>query len=90
MHGGAKGGSFTTKPLVVGGTKLFLNYATSAAGTVGIEVLDEAGTVVAEVKELYGDEFEAPALDLSALKGKTVRLRVSLKDADVYAMRFGD
>jgi hypothetical protein len=90
MHGDAKGGSFTTKPLVVGGTKLFINYATSAAGTVGIEVLDEAGTVVAEVKELYGDEFEAPAPDLSALKGKTVRLRVSLKDADVYAMRFGD
>jgi hypothetical protein len=57
---------------------------------VGIEVLDEAGTVVAEVKELYGDEFEAPAPDLSALKGQTVRLRVSLKDADVYAMRFGD
>ncbi len=38
-----RGGSFTTKPLVVGGRKLFLNYATSAAGSVGIEVLDEAG-----------------------------------------------
>lgn len=90
MHGDAKGGSFTTKPLVVGGTKLFLNYATSAAGSVGIEVLDEAGTVVAEVKELYGDEFEAPTLDLTAHQGKTVRLRVSLKDADLYAMRFGE
>ena len=90
MHGGAKGGSFTTKPLVVSGARLHLNYATSAAGSVGIEVLDETGTVVAALKELYGDEFEAPALDLSALQGKTVTLRISLKDADLYAMRFGE
>ncbi len=90
MHGDAKGGSFTTKPLVVSGAKLHLNYATSAAGSLGIEVLDESGSVVAELKDLYGDEFDAAALDLSALKGKTVSLRISLKDADLYAMRFAD
>ena len=90
MHGGAAGGSFTTKPLVVSGAKLHLNYATSAAGSVGIEVLDEAGKVVADLKELYGDEFDAPGMDLSALKGKTVSMRVSLKDADLYALRFAN
>ncbi|HQW30151.1 MAG TPA: hypothetical protein PK529_13245, partial [Verrucomicrobiales bacterium] len=90
MHGDAKGGTFTTKPLVVSGTKLHLNYATSAAGSVGIEVLDETGKVAAELKELYGDEFEASALDLSAHKGRTVTLRVSLKDADLYALRFAE
>lgn len=90
MHGDAKGGNFTTKPIVVSGSKLFLNYATSAAGSVRVEVLDESGKVVAELPELYGDEFDAPAMDLSALKGKTVSLRVSLKDADLYALRFAE
>ena len=90
MNGGAKGGSFTTRPLVVGGKKLYLNYATSAAGSVRVEALDESGKAVAEMPELYGDEFEAPVLDLTSLEGKTVRLRVSLKDADLYAMRFGE
>lgn len=90
LHGGATGGSFTTRPLVVGGAKLVLNYATSAAGSVRVEALDEDGKVVAESPELYGDEFEAPALDLAALTGTTVRLRFSLIDADLYALRFGE
>jgi hypothetical protein len=29
-------------------------------------------------------------MDLSALKGKTVSMRVSLKDADLYALRFAN
>jgi len=87
MHGSAAGGSFTTRPLVVAGPKLLLNYATSAAGSVGVEALDEAGTVLAAAKDLYGAEFEAPALDLT---GRTVRIRFSLQYADVYAMRFGE
>ena len=90
LHGGATGGSVMTKPLVVGGAKLVLNYATSAAGSVRAEALDEDGKVVAVSPELYGDEFEAPALDLSALTGKTVRLRLALQDADLYALRFAD
>lgn len=90
MHGDAKGGSFTTKPLKVTGSKLVLNYATSAAGSVRIEVLDEGGAVVAKSGEIYGDEFEAAALDLSKLTGKNIALRVQLKDADLYALRFAD
>lgn len=90
MHAGAQGGSFTTKPLKVSGTKLLLNYATSAAGSVQIEALDESGAVAAKSDEIYGDEFEAAFLDLSKLAEKTVTLRVTMKDADVYAMRFAD
>jgi hypothetical protein len=90
MRGGAGGGSFTTKPLVVSGPTLRLNYATSAAGSVRVEALDEGGKVVAELPELYGDEFDAPALDLAEWRGKPLRLRVSLKDADLYALRFGE
>ena len=90
MHGGAGGGSFMTKPLVVGGAKLLLNYATSAAGTVKVEAVDDSGKVVASSPELYGDHVESPVLDLSALTGKAVRLRLTLADADLYAIRFGD
>lgn len=100
MHGGAAGGEFLTRPLVCSGGRLLLNYATSAAGSVRIEVQDEAGQplpghALADMPELYGDEFEAPATwksgpDLSAFKGKTIRLRVSLKDADLYALRFAE
>jgi hypothetical protein len=45
--------------------------------------------------ELFGDEFDAvvkwkAGTDLTALRGKTIRLRVQLKDADLYALRFAD
>lgn len=90
MHADAKGGEFTTKPLKFTGRQLVLNYATSAAGSVQIEVLDETGKVLATMPELYGDELEAKALDVSAFKDQSIRLRVKLKDADLYALRFAD
>lgn len=101
MHAGARGGEFTTPPLVFAGTRLRLNYATSAAGSVRIEIQDAAtgrplpGFALAEMPELFGDELAAVATwkkgpDLAALRGRPVRLRVQLKDADLYALRFAD
>lgn len=90
MHADAKGGSFTTKPLKVTGSKLLLNSATSATGSLIIEALDEAGAVAAKSAEIYGDEFEANVLDTSKLIGKTVTLHVTMKDADLYALRFAE
>ena len=100
MHAGATGGEFTTPPFTFAGKKLLLNYATSAAGSLQIEIQDEHGNPLpgrslANMPELFGDEFEAAAQwksgsDLTALRGKTVRLRVRLKDADLYALRFAE
>lgn len=90
MHADAKGGEFTTHPLKCGGKRLVINYATSAAGSIRIEALDETGKPVATMPELYGDEFEATALDVSKLTGQTIQLRVTLKDADLYALRFAE
>lgn len=90
MHADAKGGSFTTKPVKVTGSQLVLNYATSAAGSVLIEALDESGAVAAKTVEIYGDEFEANVLDTSKLAGKTITLRITMKDADLYALRFAE
>lgn len=88
MHANAKGGSFTTKLIKVSGSKLLLNSATSATGSLVIEALDENGVVAAKSAEIYGDEFEANVLDTSKLIGKAVTLRVTMKDADLYALRF--
>jgi hypothetical protein len=100
MHAGASGGEFTTRPLTVTGPNLVLNYATSAVGSVQVEVLDEAGRPVpglalADHPLLFGDELDATvrwksAATLSTLRGKSVRLRFVLKDADVFALRFAD
>jgi hypothetical protein len=92
------GGVATTKPLTFTGNQLGLNYATSAAGSVRVELLDEAGRSLpgfgrADCDELVGDEIERTVTwrgqsDLSAYAGRTVRLRLHLKDANVYSLRF--
>jgi hypothetical protein len=88
MHAGATEGSFTTHPIRVSGKELLLNYATSAAGHLSIRALDENNQVVATLEQLFGEELEAPALDLSAHLGQTLRFQFTLLDADLYALRF--
>jgi len=94
----ARGGEFITRPVTFTGAKLVLNYATSAAGSVQVELQEENGTplsgfALADMPPLFGDELEAAAKwksgsDLSALIGKPVRLRFVMKDADVFALQF--
>jgi hypothetical protein len=96
----ASGGEFTTRPLIVGGSHLVLNYATSAAGSVQVEIQDETGRplpgyTVAEMAPLYGDELDAVIrwkanAALPPLNGKSIRLRFVLKDADIFALRFAE
>ena len=88
MHADAKGGEFTTHPIKFTGKNLVLNYSTSAAGSLQIDALDDAGKVIATMPELYGDDLEASVLDVSKLAGQTIRLRVKMKDADLFALRF--
>ncbi len=100
LHSGPRGGEFTTRPIIFHGRHLALNYATSAAGSVQVEIQDETGRPLpgfglAEMPALFGDELNATArwksnLDLAALSGKTIRLRFVLQDADIFALRFAD
>lgn len=99
VHATAFGGEFTTRPLVFSGTNLILNYSTSAAGSIQMEIQDEAGKAIpgfslADMKPLFGDELDAAAewtdgKDLSKLAGKAVRFRFVQKDADIFALRTG-
>jgi len=92
------GGSATTKLLTFTGNQLVLNYATSAAGSVRVELLDEAGQPlpgfsVADCDEIVGDEIARTVTwhgqaDVAAYAGRTIRLRLHLKDANLFSLKF--
>ena len=93
-----RGGEIVTKPLEFGGRKLALNYATSAAGSVSVEIQDPKGKPIKgftleDCGEIFGDEVDGVVkwsgkADVSRLSGKAVRLRFVLKDADLYSLQF--
>ena len=92
------GGELLTRPLVFSGSELVMNYSTSAAGSVQVEVQDPQGVplpgfALADSEVMYGDSLAQPMLwkgnpDLGALTGRPVRLRFVLKDADLFSLRF--
>jgi hypothetical protein len=98
LHAGYQGGEAWTRPLRFQGRELELNYSTSAAGMLRIEITDAEGKPLPgysleESAEIVGDEFEGTARwrsgsDVSKLAGRIVRLHLVLKDADLYALRF--
>ena len=93
-----EGGEAVTVPLTFEGDRLVLNYATSAVGSVRVEIQDAQGRPVPgfsleEADELYGDETQRTVTwsnrkDVSSLAGRPVRLRLVMKDADLYSFRF--
>lgn len=95
---GAAGGELTTRPVTFSGRALELNYATSAAGGVRVELQGEDGAplegfALDDCAEMFGDELSrvvrwTGGTDLEALVGETVRLRFALRDADLFAFRF--
>ncbi len=92
------GGEMTTRLIRFNGSRLILNYSTSAAGSIRVEIQDEAGKPIPgcslrDSRELFGDSVEqvvswTRTRDLSALSATPVRLRFVLKDADLYSIRF--
>ena len=93
-----EGGDMTTKPFTFDGDELEMNYSTSAAGSIKVEVQDTNGSALPgygqdDCRELIGDEIERVVAwergsTVSGLAGKPVRLRFVMKDADVYSLRF--
>ena len=92
------GGELLTKPLRFQGRRLLLNFESSAAGGVQVEIQDEQGKALPGVAledcpPIFGDAIERTATwknggDVGALAGRPVRLRFVLHDADVYAFQF--
>jgi len=96
---GYAGGEMTTRPLTFSGSRLTINFATSAAGGIRIELQDGDGKAIpgfalGDCREQIGNEIGRHVAwkggdDVSALAGKAIRMRVALKDADLFSFRFG-
>jgi hypothetical protein len=92
------GGELLSRPLRFAGKRLSLNFATSAAGGVRVEIQDAQGRALrgftlADSVEAIGNEIDRVVRwkkgdDLASLAGQTVRLRLVMKDADVFALQF--
>jgi hypothetical protein len=92
------GGEIVTKPLIFTGDEMVMNFSTSAAGYVKVELQDEDGNPIPgfeleKSKEIIGNEIEKKITwqdnpDLKALNGKPVRVRFVMKDADLYSFKF--
>jgi hypothetical protein len=98
LNAGYLGGEMTTKPFVFNGKELEINYSTSAAGGIKIEIQDAEGNpipgfTIEDCQEIIGNEISRVVSwkdnsNLESLSGKTVRLYIYLKDADLYSFKF--
>lgn len=98
LAAGYYGGEMITKPFVFDGKELEINYSTSAAGGIKIEIQDEAGYPIPgftmkDCQEIIGNEISRTVswkgkTDVGSLSGKPIRLHIFLKDADLYSFKF--
>lgn len=92
------GGEIVTRPLIFQGSRLAINFSSSAAGGVRVEVQGAdghplEGLFLQDCHEVFGDSVQRvvawkSGTDLSRLAGQPVRLRFVLRDADLYSMQF--
>jgi hypothetical protein len=93
-----KGGELVTKPIRFAGDRLEMNLATSAAGSIRVEIQDADGNPIpgyelANCQEQFGDTLNLTVKwnkgnSLGDLAGQAVRLRFEIKDADLYSFQF--
>ncbi|MAV34547.1 MAG: hypothetical protein CMJ59_03730 [Planctomycetaceae bacterium] len=96
------GGRLVTKPIRFKGTRLSINYSSSARGGIRVGMLDERGApvqgfTIEECPWIYGDSLDRTVEWLAGdditdhvgtYAGKAVRLVFELKDADLFSFQF--
>jgi hypothetical protein len=92
------GGELITKLLTFSGEQLEINYSTSAAGKILVELQNVDGKAIPgftldDCEPIYGDHIARTVewksdVDLSALSGTPIRIRFEMSDADLYSIRF--
>jgi len=92
------GGELITRPLKFDGRQLVINYSTSGAGSVRVEIQDRQGIplpgyTLDDAVRHVGDSIEQvvrwkSASDLSRFQDQPIRLRMVMHDADLYSFRF--
>ena len=98
VHANGEMGEMVTKPLVFDGANINLNYSTSAAGRVLLQIEDESGNPLPgfsfeDCPIIVGDRIDYAVQwkskrTLEEFAGKPVRLRLRLSDADLYSLQF--
>lgn len=98
LHAPYSGGHATTRILRFSGSELFLNFSTSAAGTIRIGLLEPNGRAIPgfsleDCDEIFGNSIARKVTwgsrsDLSTLAGHPVCIHISLKDSDIYSLQF--
>lgn len=93
-----EGGELVTKPLEFVGQELDINYATSAAGQILVELQDAAGKplpgfTLDDCQPIYGDHITRAVTwkngsNVGSLEGEPVKLRFVMRDADLFSLRF--
>jgi hypothetical protein len=93
-------GFFITKPFQFKGNQLEINYSTSAGGYITIEILDENNNPIGDFinnisDKMIGDEISrivtwGEEMNLSSLMHKNIKLRIIMKEADLYSLKFTD
>ncbi|MFT5469991.1 MAG: hypothetical protein ACI8UO_005115 [Verrucomicrobiales bacterium] len=92
------GGELITQPLNFTGKALEINYSTSAAGQVLVELQDADGKplpgfTLEDCDPIYGDHITRVVkwkdnADVSSLAEQPVRLRFQMSDADLFSVKF--
>lgn len=93
-----EGGEMITKLLTFTGKELFINFRTSAAGEIRLEIQDLNGKPLPgyslkDSQIIIGNEIERVVSwkrgsNVEELSGKPIRLRLVMKDADLFSLRF--
>ncbi len=95
---GFGGGELITKSVTFEGKELEINFRTSAAGSIRVEIQNAEGEplrryALDDCEELYGDEIGrtvswGQGTDMGEFAGCPVRLRFAMQDADLFALQF--
>src|SRR5690606_7341180 len=98
IEAGYTGGNITTRPFVFEGQELEINYSSSAAGNVFVEIQDENGKPIpgytkADCQEIIGNEIKRIVhwnhqTNVKPLEARIIRLKFFLKDSNLYSFKF--
>ncbi|MFO7637425.1 MAG: hypothetical protein R6W96_08965 [Clostridia bacterium] len=91
VHAGAGEGLLLTKSFLFRGDFLHVNASTSATGFIRVRILDANGHVLGQSDDWFGDALSERlsfGKSLKPYEKAGIQLEISMRDADLYAIKF--
>ncbi len=92
-------GEMVSKPFIFSGGSLKVNFSTSVAGYIKIGLVNSDGSAIPgftldDCCDIIGDEINRTVAwergcDLTSIAGREIRMRVAMRDADLFSFEFG-